>query len=64
VEKYGTASQATNDNMAHELFVPDTKVYKHTLRICNTYSFPTTIVVYERFLMLLYAYIDCLVNVY
>jgi len=30
VEKYGTASQATNDNMAHELCVSDTKVYKYT----------------------------------
>jgi len=31
--------QATDDNMAHAIFMLDTERYKHTLRICNT-TFP------------------------
>jgi len=39
VEKYGRAGQTTGDNMAHAKCMLDNKRYKHTLRICNTYSF-------------------------
>jgi len=31
-------------NMAHAHYVLDSKVYKHTLRICNTYCFSTATV--------------------
>ena len=34
------AGQATDDSMAHAHCTLDTKGYKHTLRICNTYCFP------------------------
>jgi hypothetical protein len=37
--------QATDDNMAHALCMLDTRGYKHTLRICNTYCFSTVTVV-------------------
>jgi len=36
VEKFCTAGQATDDNMAHAHCMLDTKVYKHTPRICKT----------------------------
>jgi hypothetical protein len=39
VQKFCRAGLATNDNLAHAHFILDTKVYKHTLRICNTYCF-------------------------
>jgi hypothetical protein len=35
VEKYGTARNATDDNMAHARCMLGTKGYKHTLSICN-----------------------------
>jgi hypothetical protein len=40
-KKYGSVRQATGDNMARALCMLDTKAYKHTLRICNTYCFFT-----------------------
>ena len=44
VEKYGTAGLATLDKMAHVHCMLDTwGCYKHTLRICNTYYFSTSI---------------------
>ena len=39
VEKYRTVGQATNMTHAHCML--DSYVYKHTLRICNIYCFPT-----------------------
>jgi hypothetical protein len=39
VEKYGTARQATEGDMAHELCVLDIKGYKLILRIRNIYCF-------------------------
>jgi len=41
VKKYCTAGQATDDNMVHAHWMLDTEGYKHTLIICNTYSFST-----------------------
>ena len=43
VKKYGTAGQATHDNitLAHALFMLNNKGYRHTLRICNTFCFST-----------------------
>jgi len=41
VEKYCRTSWATDDNMAHAHRMLNTKVYKHTLRICNIYCFST-----------------------
>jgi len=38
-EKFCTAGQVTDGNMAHEHCILDTKGYKHTLRTCNTYCF-------------------------
>jgi hypothetical protein len=37
VEKYGTARQATEGDMAHALCMLDIKGYKLILRICNIY---------------------------
>ena len=37
VEKYCRAGQVTDDNMAHAHCMLDTKEYKYTLVICNTY---------------------------
>ena len=45
VEKYCTAGQATGDSMAHAHCMLDTQGYRHTLRICNTYSFSTATMV-------------------
>ena len=39
VEKYCTAGQVTDNNMVHAHCMPDTKGYKHTLGIHNTYYF-------------------------
>ena len=41
MEKYGTARQTTDDHVAHAHGMLDTLVYRHTLRICNTYCFST-----------------------
>jgi hypothetical protein len=41
LEKYCTFGQATDYNMAHAHYMLDTSGYKHTLRIRNTYCFPT-----------------------
>jgi hypothetical protein len=40
-KKYCRAGQATDGNMANVHCMLGTKVYKHTLRICNTYCFST-----------------------
>jgi len=53
VEKYCRAGQATDD-MAHALCILDTEDYKHTLRICNTYCFPSLQWLQERASMLHY----------
>jgi len=45
VEKYCRAGQATDDHVAHANWMLDTSCYKHLLRICNTYCFPTATVV-------------------
>jgi len=37
--------QATGGNMVHVHCMVDTKVYQHTLRICNFYCFATATVV-------------------
>jgi len=37
LEKYSTAGQATDDNMANAHYVLDTKLYKNTLSVCNNY---------------------------
>jgi hypothetical protein len=42
LEKYGSAIQVTDDNMAHAHCVLNTKGYKPTLRTCNIYCFSTT----------------------
>jgi len=41
MEKYCTAIQATDDNMAHVHCVMGTYGCKHILRLCNTYCFFT-----------------------
>jgi pyruvate kinase len=45
VEKYSRAEKAADDNMAHAHFMLDTKGYKYTLRIFNTYYFSTVAMV-------------------
>ena len=57
VEKVCRAGQATDDNMAHALCMPNNYGYKHTLRICNTYCFSTaTMVARPRLNVKLYAH--------
>jgi len=57
VAKYCRTGQATDVNMAHAHFMPDTKGYKHTLRICNTYCFSTaTLVTRKRLNVTLYVH--------
>ena len=58
VEKYGAAVQATDDNMAHEHCMIDTKGYKHTLRTYNFFSAVTKVA--ERTSILRYTYIVCM----
>jgi hypothetical protein len=41
VDKYFTAGQTTDDNMAHAHSSLDTQGYNHTIRICNTHCFST-----------------------
>jgi hypothetical protein len=43
--KYDAGGQATDDNMAHTHCIPDTKGYKHTLKIRNAYCFSTATIV-------------------
>ena len=45
VEKCCGAGLATDDNMTHAHCMLDTKGYKHTLTVCNTYFFSTATVV-------------------
>jgi len=45
VEKYCKARQTTDDNMVHVHCMLDTKGYKYTLRMFNTYCFSTATVV-------------------
>jgi hypothetical protein len=60
-EKYCRAGQATDDNMAHAVCMLDTKRYKLTLRICNTYCFSTRTNSHERAAMLRRPFSACLV---
>ena len=43
--KYCRAGQTPDENMAHAHCVLDTWIYKHTLRICNTYCCSSTTLV-------------------
>jgi len=61
VEKYGTAGQTTDDHVVHAHGKLDTLVYKHTLRICNTYCFSTSTMVAGTRLNVTLYYIICLV---
>jgi hypothetical protein len=62
VEKYCTARQVTDDNMAHGQCMLDIKGYKPTIRICNTYFFSTaTMVARTRLNVTWYAHwVSCL----
>ena len=59
MEKYCRAGQATYDNKAHALGMLDTKGYKRTLRISNTYCFCTAIMV-TRTRLNVTSYVRCL----
>jgi len=55
VDKYCRPGQITHDNMAHAHCMLDTKCYKHTQRMCNTYCFSTlTMVARTRLYVKLY----------
>ena len=54
VGRYSTATQATDKNMAQSHFIPITLGYKHTLRICNTYWFPTATMVLRKSLDIMF----------
>ena len=45
MEKSVTAGEATDNKSAHALYMLDTKGYKHTLCLCNTYRFSTATMV-------------------
>jgi hypothetical protein len=52
---------ATYDNMMHKHCMLDTQDYKHTLRLCNNYCFPTaTLVARTRLSVIFYTYIHSL----
>jgi hypothetical protein len=66
VEKYCTAGQATDDNVAHAHCMLDNSGYKHTLKICNYYCLSTaTMVARPSLSVTLYVqYIVCLAYCY
>ena len=64
VEKLCTAGQATDGNMAYAHSMPNTKDYKHTLRLYNTYCFPLQQWLHQRALGLRYRYIVYLVKTF
>ena len=58
-KKYCRAGQASDEDMAHAIYMLDTQGYKHTLRICNTYCFCTaTVVLRTRLIVTLF--VQCL----
>jgi hypothetical protein len=59
VEKYCTPRQVTDNNMAHALCMLDNLGYKHTLIMCNTHCFSTTIIVARKWLIFT-SYVYCL----
>jgi len=59
VENYCRTGQATDDNVTLAHCMLDTKGYKHTLRICNTYCFSTAKVV-ARTRLNVTLYVHCL----
>ena len=61
MDKYCTAGQATDDNMAHAHCMLDDKGYKHALRIYIT-AFSWQQWLRERAAVLRYAYIACVVS--
>ena len=54
--------EATDDNMVHVHYMLGTQVYKHTLRICNTYCFPLQQRLHKRSSMLCYTYLPVLLK--
>jgi hypothetical protein len=62
VETYFTGGQATGYKIAHAHCWLDTKDYKHTLRICNTYRISTATMVVTARLSVTLCYIACLVD--
>jgi predicted DNA-binding protein YlxM (UPF0122 family) len=60
VEKYGTARQATQDNIARAHCMLDTSNYKHAIKIFNDYCFCSVTTVDERASMFRYTSIACL----
>jgi len=62
VEKYCRAGHTTDDNMAHLPCMPYTlMLQKHTLRICNSYSF-SVVTVCARTRLSVPLYVHCLIN--
>jgi len=57
MEKYCTAGQAADDNMAHKHCMLDTDGYKHTVRVWNTFCLSTATTVLRTH----YANTTCLV---
>jgi len=63
VEKYCRAGQGADDNMAHAHCLLVTWVYKHKLRICNTYRFSNAkVVARTRHNVTLYVHWLCYLN--
>ena len=62
VGKYGRAVQATDDDMTHAHYMLDNWRCKHTLKICNTYWFPTATIIQQKRVNSMLQYIVRLVS--
>jgi hypothetical protein len=54
MEKYGTAKQATDEDVVHAHCMLGNYSYRYTLRICNTYSFSVATMVTRTCLIVMY----------
>jgi hypothetical protein len=61
VENYCRARQTTDENTPHAHCMLNTKVYKHTLSICNACCFSIAIMIEKNRLNLRYSYIKFLI---
>ena len=58
-EKFCTAGQGTDDNLAHAYFIMNSYGYKHLHRICHSICFPTATMV-SRTHLIVTLYVYCL----
>jgi len=58
LKNYCRAGQTTDENVVHAHRMLGTQSYKHTLRICNKFCFPTTTMV-ARTSLIVTSYVHC-----